>query len=254
MKGLHRFFFTFGLFVFIAVQETESEFSEDKAEEYDSILSIFLKDVLENFREDMSEGIPGISVPSLDPFFLSNIDPITIYEGDEIFDLIDLKLRVKDLNITGLSKFHIENLKVDVRKRFFNFSMSIPELMTSGQYNVSGEALEMLRVTNDGSFSFHVKDVHIEGHSHLNMPKSENALLRMTDLNLDLSFGAMEMEFPNLLGNGRYSKWLMKILTSLGKKLFKYFHKEAIREISKELLLLINRQLDRGTFTQLLLG
>ncbi|XP_035231358.1 uncharacterized protein LOC118203175, partial [Stegodyphus dumicola] len=123
---------------------------EEEAEEYDEKLSSFIREILENFREQMPDGIPDIGVPPVDPLVIPNID-------EDIDDgIARMQLRMRQINITGISKFEIKLLKADLEKGFANFSISVPELTADGYCFMNGKILGIFPISSDGPFFIHV--------------------------------------------------------------------------------------------------
>ncbi|GFY75092.1 uncharacterized protein TNIN_190911 [Trichonephila inaurata madagascariensis] len=135
------------------VSGEESDIPGEEAEEYDEKLSEFIKEILENFREQMPEGIPDIGIPPIDPLVIPDID-------EDIDDgIAKMVLRMRDINILGISKFHIVDLKADLEKGFANFSISLPELTASGNCYMNGKILGIFPMNSDGPFNINVTEV-----------------------------------------------------------------------------------------------
>ncbi|GFT16515.1 uncharacterized protein NPIL_665361 [Nephila pilipes] len=230
----------------IVVSGEGSAITGKEAEEYDEKLSEFIKEILENFRDQMHEGIVDIGIPPIDPLVIPNINE-NIDDG-----IAQMLLRMRDINITGISKFHIEDLRADLEKGFANISISLPELTVDGYCFMNGKILRIFPINSDGPFFIHVTEVKIVGFGDLNVTTGGETRIHMNDLKLNLTFGPLEIEFKSLLGGGRWTQMLVKILSGLGRKLFLHFHTEAMAELNKALLKLINRELDKGTLSELL--
>ncbi|KAF8768016.1 hypothetical protein HNY73_020880 [Argiope bruennichi] len=149
-----------------------------EAEEYDERLSIFIKEILENFREQMPEGIKEIGIPPVDPLVIPDVN-------EDINDNIaKMVLRMRNLTVTGISKFHIEELKADLEKGFANFSISLPELTAKGECFMNGKILGIFPINSDGPFFIHVTEVNMKGHGDLNVTTGGETRLHMNDLKL----------------------------------------------------------------------
>ncbi|GFV21826.1 uncharacterized protein TNCV_4525131 [Trichonephila clavipes] len=134
------------------VSGKESDITGEEVKEYDEKLSEFIKEILENFREQMPEGIPDIGIPPIDPLVIPDID-------EDIDDgIAKMVLRMRDINILGISKFHIVDLKADLEKGFANFSISLPELTASGDCYMNGKILGIFPMNSDGPFNINVTE------------------------------------------------------------------------------------------------
>ncbi|XP_054724645.1 uncharacterized protein LOC129234636 [Uloborus diversus] len=229
-----------------AIQLNGKSFFGTTEEEYDEKLSEFIREVLENFRDQMPEGIPDIGIPPIDPLVIPNID-------EDINDrLALLSLRMSNLTITGIQQFRLELLKADLEKGFANFSLSLPKLSAEGYCYMDGKVLKIFPINSDGPFSINVTEVRMNGYGDLNVSTSGETRLHMNDLKLNLTFGQLKIEFKSLLGGGRWTEMLLNILTGFGRNLFYKFHEEAMEKLNDALLKLINKELDKGTLAELL--
>lgn len=84
------------------------------------------------------------------------------------------------------------------------------------------------------------------------MTTGSQTRLHMNDLKLHLTFGPLSIEFKSLLGGGQWTQTLVRLISALGRQIFLRFHKEAMAELDKALLKLINSELDKGTLADLL--
>lgn len=218
----------------------------EEAEEYDEKLSGFIREILENFRDQMAEGIPDVGIPAIDPLSIPNIDE-DIQNG-----ALNVALRLRQLNITGISKFDLRELKADLERGFFNFSVDLPELMAEVYCYMNGTIIGIFPINSDGPFVVRVNSVSIDGHGDLNVTTGGETRIHMNDLRLNLTFGELDVEFDSFLEGAKWAQTLMKILTRAGPKVFMYFNELAMNKINEALLTLINTELDKGTLNELL--
>lgn len=103
----------------------------------------------------MPDGIPDIGVPPVDPLVIPNIDE-NIDEG-----VAKMVLRMRHINITGISKFQIQLLKADLERGFANFSIALPELTADGYCYMDGKIIGIFPIRGDGPFFIQVTEVRI---------------------------------------------------------------------------------------------
>jgi len=217
-----------------------------EAEEYDVKLSEFLREILENFREQMPDGLPDVGIPPIDPLIIPDIDE------DVNENVAKMALRMRQLNITGISHFQIEDLKADLERGFANFSFSVPQLIAEGHCYMNGKILNIFPITSDGPFFINVTEVRIQGYGDLNVTTGAKTRLHMNDLQLNLTFGPLDMEFKSLLGGEKWTQVLVKLIAGMSRGVFNYFREEVMQILNKSLLKLINKELDKGTLSELL--
>ncbi|XP_023243800.1 uncharacterized protein LOC111641801 isoform X1 [Centruroides sculpturatus] len=215
-------------------------------EEWDEQLSELLREILENLRNEMPYGISSIDVPVLDPLV---IPKISVDVNDHI---ANLTLRIIPLNIVGLSKFNIETLRADLEEGHASFDLSLPEIKASGKCHIQGKFIKIFPIFGDGDYSIEVNNLKISGYAHLEFNSTANTNLRLDRLQLDIFFDGIRVKFDNLMGGGRWTKSLMKVLNGISRNLFLRFKPEILKELNGAILKLTNHELGKGTLKELI--
>lgn len=84
----------------------------------------------------MTEGIPELGVPSLEPLFIPEIT-IDKIEG------VQLQAKFKNVTIEGPSKFRLRSVKSQIESDKLLMKLWFPELIIKGAYEIRGQILMM---------------------------------------------------------------------------------------------------------------
>ncbi|KAG1666127.1 hypothetical protein GQR58_019047 [Nymphon striatum] len=153
----------------------------------------YLKTVLNNFKSQMTTGIPALKIPILDPF---KVKDQSLVKKDS---KIDIRASLKNNKVTGLSKFKIQKLRLDLNKLQFEFGLLIPKLAIKGQYALNGNALNIFPIFGNGEYSVTVRNLKIATHVKVTIDDNGRGTLAEPP-NLDVSFSSVRVNFENLLG------------------------------------------------------
>lgn len=84
----------------------------------------------------MTEGIPDLGVPSLEPLFIPEI-AIDKIEG------VQLQAKFRNVTIEGPSKFRLRSVKSQIESDKLLMKLWFPELIVRGSYEIRGQILMM---------------------------------------------------------------------------------------------------------------
>lgn len=202
--------------------------------EGDPDLEAYLREAIENFREQMKTGIDAIKMPILDPLVLRHLD-ITVRE-----DAATLDLKIHEIIVRDLSKFKLDRLRPDLEKFFIKLDLTIPVVYSNGKYKVDGKLLRIFPLYGEGNFDINITRATVSGDGKLDF---DSDTLQMTTLIMDLSWEDLAINLENFLGGGRFSKVLQKIIPSVGKEIFQSFKPMLMNEMSKALKNELNKEL-----------
>jgi len=87
---------------------------------------------IENLRDKLCEGIPELNIQSINPLVL---DQLTIY------DTLNIKLHVNDVQITGLCDFIVNSLHLDIDKFYFDVDLLFKQIHINGTYDLNMQLL-----------------------------------------------------------------------------------------------------------------
>jgi len=144
---------------------------------------------LENFRANMETGLPELGLPP--------IDPMTI---DEIgFKFFEVNAAFKNTKLRGFKDFKLESSKVDKQKRTWTISLFLPEMKSSGSYELAGKFPPNLDLgSSAGEERLSASDVRLTGEMKLGTRPGDKILVKELDLIPDFNNIDLELEclFP----------------------------------------------------------
>ncbi|GFT17860.1 uncharacterized protein NPIL_428191 [Nephila pilipes] len=203
--------------------------------EPDPDLEKYLREAIENFREQMKVGIPAINMPVLDPLYLQNLQ-INVYEN-----LATMDLHIKTLAVRSLSDFNITHLTPNLEEFYLGINLTLTEINVHGQYKVDGRLLKILPIYGQGYFDINATDVRISGVGKLGFTTDT---MQMDLLKLDLFWKNLDVFMENFLGGGSFSNVLQRIIPNVGRDIFNVYKPLMLEKIETCLTKKINDKLN----------
>lgn len=206
-------------------------------------IDAYLKTVLNNFKGQMTTGIPALKIPKLDPF---NVKDQSIRKKDS---KVDIDLKMTQLSVTGLSKFTITNLKLDLNNLRFTFGLRIPKMTIKGLYDLDGKMFNIFPLYGDGPFSISVSALSISTSAAVSINANGIGTLAEPP-HLDVSFRSVRIHFRNLLGG--LSNVLNNIISSLARPIFDKMKPKLMASLKKSMFKILNKKLSTVDITKFL--
>lgn len=97
-------------------------------------ISDCLRDSIENIRPQLVSGIPELSVPSIEPFYIPEIIAVS-------GELVPLKASGKDVRVSGAGNFTIKSVSVNLETLEIRARVRFPRLHLDGRYNLDTQIL-----------------------------------------------------------------------------------------------------------------
>lgn len=107
-----------------------------------------------------------------------------------------LRLEVDDLIMKHLSNFTIDRAKLSLMGPTITVNLSIPEIYTTGSYNMSGMLGDLFPLRGDGPFTLTVYDFRIYVNTVIGYSKG----LYMKIFDLDFSLRSIRINLQNFMG------------------------------------------------------
>lgn len=184
-----------------------------------------LADLVEKLRPYMKTGLPKFNIPQTEPMFVPRVD----------FHLnkppIDVRVKFEDNVVEGLSTFKLNSISADKQRRVLSMSISVPQLVTVGKYELSGQAFVPLD-NSSGTYKTIFQDVQLQGESKL---KVENGRLEIDgNPSLDIGLENMIAQFDNLFGGKtpQLSEVVHNFVNKEPKQFIEDFKPEIIKQVS----------------------
>jgi len=180
---------------------------------------------LENFRPTMETGVPELNLQPLEPMVIDQIG----------FKFWNVTAEFLDTKLSGFKKFQMKYSKVDKQQRTWELGLHLPEMKTSGSYQLYGiipPGLDLGRSSGDERLSAKSVDLVIE--MKLGTRPGDKVLVTDFDMKLDLDDINLELEclFPK---NGKCcpGKYLKSCTASLAKVVLRFINKDGKKFIEK---------------------
>lgn len=203
----------------------------------DDSVNDYLRATLENLKGQMTTGIPDLKIPVLDPVSIPTIDE-TVNEK-----AATLKIKVDNFQIKGLSKFETQMIDADLQNLRLSLSLFIPRVVGDANYDLDGKIYSFIPLYGKGGANVQLMDLTASGTAALTI--TGDGHLQLNDFALDVGFGSVFVNLENILGGGALGNVVNGIINMLGKTLFDKFRPDIKRELSKVLLLEINKALSK---------
>ncbi|XP_072395597.1 protein takeout-like [Diabrotica undecimpunctata] len=153
------------------------------------ITKCILKNVEEQVKPRLLNGIPEMGIPTNNPFFVQSI---------EVSFGKTLKTKISNMKIWGLEEMIIDNLKFDLDNVLLDINMTVPNMRTQFDYNVEGKVL-VLNLDSTGPGQINITNlfsiIKTNGTKETNHGKSYYVF---KNINLDAKVGKMSVQLDNL--------------------------------------------------------
>lgn len=169
-------------------------------------LEFKLRRFLEKIRRRMSQGIPELGIPVLEPLQLDEVD--VKIDNPEIGNI---SLVITDLIVHKLSTFLIDKAKLSLVGPTISVNVSVPEVYAEGQYNVSGNIGDKFVLRGAGPFRANIFDLRVYVHTVLGF--SRGVYLKTFDL--DFNVGSVILDVEDFMKDGNISKIMTKVAQEL---------------------------------------
>ncbi|GBL77055.1 hypothetical protein AVEN_12704-1 [Araneus ventricosus] len=213
--------------------------------ESDPDLENYLREAIENFREQMKVGIEAINMPVLDPLELKNL-VINVAEN-----LATMDLSIKMMTVEGLSSFQFHHIYPDLESFFLQVNLTLPNVISWGNYSLTGKLLKIFPLKGNGNFQINITEGEIGGTGQLEFI---NSTLQMTKLELDFTWKKLEIFLENFLGGGKFAEVLQRLMPSVGKSVFDNFKPNILKLMNEALINEVNKELRKPEVKKIIEG
>lgn len=216
--------------------ELEQFTARELAVFYDDSINQFIRATLENFRGQMSSGMPDLGVPVLEPLSIPRINE-HIVEGPAAITVV-----VDQLKVSDLSTFTINSMDVNLQDLRLQFNLHLPQVTANGVYALDGKVFNFVPLYGKGNCKVKVAELDIGASAALTITPT-GSLQVTNDFDLSFGFGGIFVNFENLMGGGNLGNVVNGVVNALGKPLFDKFQPVIKKELKKALLGEINKAL-----------
>ncbi|CAG9863980.1 unnamed protein product [Phyllotreta striolata] len=191
---------------------------EEKSEKK---LSETIMTILEHYKQPDPVGIPGAPIP----------DPMSV--PDMNTKLSFGKMHMKDVQLYGLKKFRINHISADVTKMKVEAALTIDKLLVRGNYT-----LRTFFSRAAGPYTVTMEKVQVTAIA--TMEVDVNGTLEAQAMDMDISFGKIDMDFQRL---GAFGSLLQGVMNSLGSFVFDSIKPHVLGELNTKTRDDVNKEL-----------
>ncbi|KAJ8952820.1 hypothetical protein NQ318_008141 [Aromia moschata] len=162
-----------------AVAESVTEMSPAIAQQTEKKLSETVMAMLEHFKQPDPIGLPGVPVP----------DPMDIPNMKHSFSVG--RMQFFNVKLYGLKQFRIHHINADISAMKVEAALTIDKLDVKGNYTLSTWLSRA-----KGPFTVKLYQVYVVAIASLEV--SRNGTLEAQDMDMDIKFQNIEMDFQGL--------------------------------------------------------
>ncbi|XP_045763198.1 circadian clock-controlled protein daywake-like [Maniola jurtina] len=194
-----------------------------------------------------ANGIPEMSVPSIDPVDLNDI----------IIDGSGLKLKFSDAKMHGLSKLKLADFKIQLGVDNESFILAVKgNLSLTAQYNADGRIL-ILPLKGEGDALIDCRNIEVNISSLLEHVKGKDGKehLKLLTPNYEYEIESTTFDLKNLFnGNKQLAETTLKFANENWRQLMDDLAPPAVKQIVKTIVKAINKFLSKVTIPRIVIG
>ncbi|XP_074104686.1 circadian clock-controlled protein daywake isoform X2 [Cotesia typhae] len=150
---------------------------------------------IEELRSKLSNGIPELDAPAIEPLVLKHVRLLRGPEGAR------LDVNLTNIQVKGPSTFKIREFKADVDDVTFTFKVSFGLLSFRGKYEINARLL-LLRLSGNGditgNFTGYDSDVVLHAEKVI---KNDDVYLNFEKMKIGIKIGKADVYLSNLFGS-----------------------------------------------------
>ncbi|KAI9553060.1 hypothetical protein GHT06_020950 [Daphnia sinensis] len=204
-----------------------------------STLEDYVKQCWQDFVDLMDNGVPGLNIPTFDPWFANDSFPFRMQDGE-----IVLRADVNATNVTSLGFSSVQVPVVyETSESHYNVSLSLPDLKISGLYTIIGSHHYFYPIVGNGPFDMTLLDVTSNGTTAVLF---DGTVYSLTKLELTpLIYGSATSEFYGLsiTDTDTTSQTYIEIVHMMTELLWSHVEEELRLQLSDSITQYLNDQL-----------
>ncbi|CAG5036383.1 unnamed protein product [Parnassius apollo] len=156
-----------------------------------------VRDSIEQLRSKLVKGIPELNVPSLDPFYISEISPPL---GK---NMRALQAVGKDIKVSGAGNFTIKSIFVDLEKMTVRARVRFPRLHFEGKYKVDIQFL-VLPIRGEGTLVADAIKCNVDALLRIKTVEKEGVeYIEFTDIDTDITIKDYRIKLQGLFNGDK---------------------------------------------------
>ncbi|XP_012541994.1 uncharacterized protein LOC105839904 [Monomorium pharaonis] len=182
-----------------------------------------IRAILKHYQQDDPVGLPGAPIP----------DPMPVPDMKHSFSMYTMNF--KQINVYGLSKFRIEHVESELARMQVLVAVRIDTLDVRGLYTLASWLSR-----SAGDFMVKLTGVNVEGVARLEV--STDGKLQAQDIDLDLTFDKIDLDFKNL---GFLGSVFQGVINSVGTFIFDSVKPFILKEVNTNVRGELNKQISQ---------
>ncbi|XP_057331591.1 uncharacterized protein LOC130671607 [Microplitis mediator] len=198
-------------------------------------------------REIMRNGDKDLEIPVIDPYVGDN-QIIKIDDDSQPFAFI---LRLNNFDVEKLSTYIIENsnLKIFPFPTWISIKITLPEIISSGLYQLDGVAFQDVPLYGKGKFKFIATNISISAVTSITITGG----IRIQSLDLKISLEKIDFKATGIFYDDSTSVILSQVISDVLPEIVSvYYHDNITAIASQKLINLANEKLKGKTLKDLL--
>ncbi|XP_063224227.1 uncharacterized protein LOC134532028 [Bacillus rossius redtenbacheri] len=196
------------LYVSAFMQTSETDYgSGDGAELQRSGLDDKLKAIIEGFRQNMTQPMPSLGLPALDPFAMDQLPVNLSLNGIRATGVL------RDLTVAGLSSFVLDRVHLQFVGLHLQFRFFLPEVTASARCNVS--VGDHLQLSGDDPITLTVTDLAFSGDISIGAHTDGKENLYLKNVTLDFLYGKITVDLGDFSEDARLTTALQGVVNDL---------------------------------------
>jgi len=167
----------------------------------------FVKNVLEDFRSQLSDGFPEYGLPSLDPL---QVPKMAFNLSSEMFEVNFTSSN--NLNLTNLANFTTDLVSLDLNTSELEIEMNVSEMRVDGELLLEGAVLDIFPIYGEGPFWIEIYGVTLTVQSDVNI--NGQGFIQASNLNVSARYSELDMRFfqCNMCSNGEIFEDMLHLI------------------------------------------
>ncbi|KAH0540334.1 uncharacterized protein LOC123259348 isoform X1 [Cotesia glomerata] len=206
---------------------TDENDKETKLAHGEQLLSDQIRLILKHYQQPDPIGLPNVPIP----------DPMTVPDLKHSFSMLTINL--KSVTVHGLSKFRIIRAESEIALMQVLVALNIENIDIRGLYTLSNSFSSWLG-ESAGNFTVKLSGVDVQGVAKLEV--ASNGKLRAQDIDMDLTFEKIDMDFKNL---GFLESVFQGAMNSLGSFIFDSIKPFILNEVNTNIRGEVNKKISK---------
>lgn len=205
-----------------------------------------IRELIENLRDQLKNGIPESGIPPLDPFVMTDWR----LQIKEEFAKLDWNMTG---NIAGLMSWDLTDIKFMLAGFKFSFGILFKTIPGKGAYSIDGSIMDVLPVYGKGEFDVLADNLFVNGSGKIGVKGSgEEQELFLENFNIAMSLEKFTFGVTGLMDDEQLSFLLSQMISDSLPDMIRNFQAQINSVVSEKVTELANKAMDGMTIQDIL--